>query len=668
MLPRIIKFILFLFCVQSLTSFGSENKPYIFRIDSLNKTVELNRYWRYHAGDNPAWADPTFDDSEWDTLSTRLNLAELEEGVFGGFGWFRLHLVIDSSLRNRSFALLIDQQGASEIYLNGMLLDSIGTLGADGREERASNPKNIPTLISFNDSIKYVLAVRYSNLDAYSRLKNYREANAGFRINIRDHKFAMQSILGEVYGTYLVLVLFSVFLVLGLVHFLLFIFYRKQKSNLYYSIFMILFSGLTYVVFLTNGITENPPFVDKASFIMSIGFPLFFVPLAGMIYNLFMVKMPRIFWFTIGLAGILSLMYYLDVGIIGFLYIGFVLLLWFEVTRVVIRAMIKKTDGAWIIGIGVLFFILFFTVIMVYIIRYGNITLSDQSVSTLIFGLLTISAILSIPFSMSVYLARDFARTNINLEKQLEQVKILSAKTLEQEREKKHILEGQKEKLEILVTERTKELAAEKEKTEELLLNTLPLKVVNELKQNGKSEPESFEDVTVYFSDIVGFTSISSKLDPKVLIGELNEIFTGFDDIMEKHECERIKTIGDAYLAVSGMPERNKNHAENMVNAAMEIRQFLAERNKSSNINWQVRIGIHTGKVVGGIVGVKKYIYDVFGDAINTTSRMESNSEPNQINVSETTYLLLKGKFKFFARKPMEIKGKGEMRMYFLEG
>jgi len=186
---------------------------------------------------------------------------------------------------------------------------------------------------------------------------------------------------------------------------------------------------------------------------------------------------------------------------------------------------------------------------------------------------------------MSIFLARDFATTSKNLEKQLQSVKILSAKTIEQEKEKQRILENQKEKLEVMVDERTKELAAEKEKTEELLLNTLPLKVVNELKENGKSEPESFDDVTVYFSDIVGFTNISSTLEPKALIGELNEIFTVFDDIMEKHHCERIKTIGDAYLAVSGMPLKNADHAENMVNASIEIKNYLEDRNNSSKVN-----------------------------------------------------------------------------------
>ncbi|MEZ5148255.1 MAG: adenylate/guanylate cyclase domain-containing protein [Bacteroidales bacterium] len=367
------------------------------------------------------------------------------------------------------------------------------------------------------------------------------------------------------------------------------------------------------------------------------------------------------------MAVIISLLYYFNFEYIAVLYIAFVFLIWIELTRVIIRAMIKKYDGAWIIGVGVLFFILFFAIVLIYVIRYGDLSVNGESTFAMFFAFALLLAVLSIPISMSVYLARDFAKTNVNLSKQLEQVKILSAKTLEQEREKKRILEGQKEKLEILVKERTKELAAEKEKSEELLLNTLPVKVVNELKENGKSEPESFEDVTVYFSDIVGFTSISSQLEPKLLIGELNDIFTAFDDIMEKNQCERIKTIGDAYLAVSGMPVRNEQHAENMVNAALEIRKYLEERNKNSEINWQIRIGIHSGKVVGGIVGVKKYIYDVFGDTINTTSRMESNSEPMRINVSETTFTLLKDKFTFTPRQPMEIKGKRRMQMYFLE-
>jgi ligand-binding sensor domain-containing protein/class 3 adenylate cyclase len=221
--------------------------------------------------------------------------------------------------------------------------------------------------------------------------------------------------------------------------------------------------------------------------------------------------------------------------------------------------------------------------------------------------------------------------------------------------------------LEEKVRERTAEVVKEKEKSEALLLNTLPVKVVNDLKQYGKTEPESFENVTIYFSDICTFTDISAQLDPKVTISELNDLFTAFDDIMIRHHCERIKTIGDAYMAVCGLPEKDENHALNITRAALEIRKYLEERAKTHEIKWRVRIGLNSGKVTGGIVGVRKYLYDIFGDAVNTASRMESNSEPMRINCSETTYNILKDKFRFIEREASNVKGKGTMKMYFIE-
>jgi len=237
-----------------------------------------------------------------------------------------------------------------------------------------------------------------------------------------------------------------------------------------------------------------------------------------------------------------------------------------------------------------------------------------------------------------------------------------------------HRLRLQKERLEEIVRQRTAQIREqkeiieqEKEKSDKLLLNILPAKVAEDLKHTGKTEPESFDEVTVYFSDVVGFTNMSTKLEPKFLIDELNDIFTAFDNIMEKHSCERIKTIGDAYLAVCGMPVRNPDHTTNIIDAAIEIRDYLVERNKNSDLEWKIRIGIHTGKLVGGVVGIKKYIYDVFGDTINTSSRMESNSEPMRINISETTYELVKNKYKIIKRAPLHVKGKGKMNMYFVE-
>ncbi len=206
----------------------------------------------------------------------------------------------------------------------------------------------------------------------------------------------------------------------------------------------------------------------------------------------------------------------------------------------------------------------------------------------------------------------------------------------------------------------------ERDKSEKLLLNVLPARVASDLKEHGKAEPEVFENVSVFFSDIVGFTDQSSRINPAKLISELNRLFTVFDEIMEENQCERIKTIGDAYLAVCGMPVPNENHAKHMINSAIEIRDYLSNL-EDDKMQWKIRIGIHSGSVVGGIVGVKKYIYDVFGDTINTASRMESNSEPMHINISETTYKLTRNDYDFVERESTEVKGKGKMAMYFVE-
>jgi len=223
------------------------------------------------------------------------------------------------------------------------------------------------------------------------------------------------------------------------------------------------------------------------------------------------------------------------------------------------------------------------------------------------------------------------------------------------------------EQLEHIVEERTREIKLEKEKSDRLLLNILPKKVADDLKEHGSSEPQSFDNVSVFFSDVVGFTTLSSGLEAKYLIKELSDIFTHFDRITDRYSCQRIKTIGDAYLCVSGMPEANPLHAQNLVNAALDIIDYLEHRNKSSTIQWRIRVGIHSGTVVGGIVGTQKYLYDVFGDTINTASRMESNSDPMRINISESTWELVKNDFKLTSRGEFEVKGKGVMHMYFVD-
>jgi len=639
----------------------------VISIDSIPAILELDSGWVYQKGDNPAYAGYYYDDNEWDTLSTRLNLSRLNKSIFEDVGWFRLHLEIDSALFNQAYTITMDQQGASEIYLNGKRIETIGSSENDSMPEKRFNPRMMPMLFQVAAQKNQVIAVKYAHDKAWKFSRRYHHQEMGFHLAIKPLRIAVQEVEYFIISNYILLALTMIFLILGFVHILIFLFYRKKIANLYYGIFMLIFSSIVYVAKMELAITVNPDIYIKARFFTSLGLPLFFITLVAFVYAVFYSKTPRFFWVVSGIGFLLMIGYLFEFPIHGYLLFGYAVIVPLEVIRVIIGAILKRREGAWIIGLGVILFILFLLITLLIAVLKGNIVLNSNDPFQFLILILILLAILSIPLSMSIYLARDIARTNLNLEEQLRQVQFLSAKTLEQEREKKRILEGQKVMLEQQVEERTRELQLEKEKTEVLLLNTLPLKVVNDLKENGKTEPESFDEVTVFFSDIVGFTNLSARLSPDILIKELNLMFTAFDDIMVKNNCERIKTIGDAYLAVCGMPEKNENHAQNMIQAAIEIRNFLENRNSLSDVKWKIRIGIHSGRVIGGIVGIRKYIYDVFGDTINTTSRMETHSKPMEINVSETTYQLVKDQFKFRPREPMEIKGKGKMKMYFLK-
>lgn len=219
-----------------------------------------------------------------------------------------------------------------------------------------------------------------------------------------------------------------------------------------------------------------------------------------------------------------------------------------------------------------------------------------------------------------------------------------------------------------LIQKQSQEIEKAYKKNEELLRNILPQRVMEELIENGSTTPQTFQNVTIMFVDFVNFTKMEVSREPSMLFAELNDIYTHFDDFSTKHQCERIKTIGDSYLAVCGLPDSNPNHAENVARLAKEILTYLTDRNAKQPIKWHCRIGIHTGSVIGGVVGIKKYIYDVFGDAINTASRMQAYSEPMKINVSsETQKLISPYEFKIISRGKQDVKGKGEMEMFFLE-
>ncbi len=210
-----------------------------------------------------------------------------------------------------------------------------------------------------------------------------------------------------------------------------------------------------------------------------------------------------------------------------------------------------------------------------------------------------------------------------------------------------------------------------KKLSDELLLNILPYSIAEELKSKGNAESKLIDEVTVLFTDFKGFTQLSEQFTPQELVAEINECFSAFDQIMIRHNVEKIKTIGDAYMAAGGLPTSNKTHAEDVIRAALEIQHYMAEykkaREDAGKLFFEIRIGVHSGPVVAGIVGIKKFAYDIWGDTVNTASRMESSGEVGKVNVSESTYTLTQDKFNFTYRGKVAAKGKGEISMYFVE-
>lgn len=216
------------------------------------------------------------------------------------------------------------------------------------------------------------------------------------------------------------------------------------------------------------------------------------------------------------------------------------------------------------------------------------------------------------------------------------------------------------------------ELSIAHERSDQLLLNILPEEVANELKEKGQSDAQVYDLATIMFSDFIDFTKEVAELSSETLLEELNFYFRAFDETIDKYKVEKIKTIGDSYMAVGGLPVPFADSVKNTVLAALEMQKVVAERyikrKLESKPAFKMRIGVHTGPIVAGIVGVKKFQYDVWGDAVNTASRLENTSEGGKVNISQTTYDIIKSDpaFAFEARGPIAVKGKGALEMYFV--
>ncbi len=224
-------------------------------------------------------------------------------------------------------------------------------------------------------------------------------------------------------------------------------------------------------------------------------------------------------------------------------------------------------------------------------------------------------------------------------------------------------LENMIDSYSTMVERNTRELEREKERVERLLLNLMPRSVYEEFKTFGVVTPQLYSDVSVVMLDFVDFTDFASRTDPTITLGELNDIFTAFDRIVEQYGCERIKTIGDAYLAVSGMPEQTPDHATAVAHCAVRFLRYLERRNESHPHKWRARIGLGSGAAVGSVVGIQKYVYDVFGPAVNMAARLQVFANPMKIVAPEEMKFALIDEFQITDVGPTDIKGIGEMNL-----
>ena len=270
--------------------------------------------------------------------------------------------------------------------------------------------------------------------------------------------------------------------------------------------------------------------------------------------------------------------------------------------------------------------------------------------------------------SIGTFCTMDFEAREISLSQQ-EAMRRLSNQVITQLELRRTIIE-----MNDAINSRDKmhtDLLAEKKRSDELLLNILPSKIATELKETEKVEPRFYKAASIMFSDFSGFTKLSEQMEPKSLIELLNQYFCVFDNIVLNHRLEKLKTIGDAYMCVSGLPAESRGHAIRICLAALEIQNYMertnAQREKMRMPRWDMRIGIHTGPVIAGVVGEQKFTYDIWGDSVNTAALMEQNSEPGKINISSTTYQHVNEAFEIVERGEITSGKKGKLPMYFIK-
>lgn len=686
-------FYLFLTLIPFITFSQTTDSLKLYTNEILSKkdtTFLFFDGWKFKTGDNVSWKNTTINDADWLTIKTDAEQKIVKQTIkFDKIGWFRNSFEVDSTLVNIPLSINISlYNGAYSIYLDGELLNTFGEFSTKEKESvtfLSINELN-PTYTSFifKKPGKHTFAIKYENTEV--KTVDYF-FNLRFKITKTENVIIQQNEKNNITAVFTIIS--AVFITLSVFHLILFLFYREFKPNLYFSLFSFSMGGLFIVISYFIMITSNTGEEIAGKFVIFLT-ALSAFALSGLVNTLFTKQKLRFKIFSIILLIVLlTLPFYITISEIAVPFLF--LFACIESTILLIKAIVKKVKGARILASGILltvFFIIVIAIIFIIFSNNGNLKLTsgqDETATILIsiaFIGLTLS-VFSIPFSMSAYLAWYFSYINEENENKLTEVKNLTEENLTKEKEKQLLIENINSELETQVENRKKEveiqkteiqlqnktLEIERQKYEELLLNILPEEVATELKEKGKTQSKFFDNVTILFTDFKDFTKLSEKVSSTELIEELNYCFKEFDKIISKYGIEKIKTIGDAYMAVSGLPIKDEKHAIKMVYAALEIRDFIEEykqkRMSEGKEYFEMRIGINSGEVVAGIVGIKKFAYDVWGTAVNIASEMEVNGSIGKVNISENTFKLVKNNFSTELRHE-KLEG-FQQNMYFAE-
>jgi adenylate cyclase len=583
---------------------------------------------------------------------------------------------VDTPVLNKLLSLRYTVKGSVKTILNGTTIISTGAFQKSGKANG----------LMVDEYMDIVFTERLQSMEI--TYLPYKANEFLFGISLYDKKLADEEVKEIVTDTNDSFSKGFYYLSFCIVFLILFFFLKERKEYLYFSMFC-LFAALSL---LWSQLQTD--FLDKLEFFFTVFsfefLSIFFckvlenkdkskIPLVAMLVILLISFLPIVRYSTQTFYGSSANWILFTIKIVFFLYV------WTSVLYYLVRGFGQKRWEARVILIVCFVPIVIFTLLLIGIVfvfavdakkGFSNIFLP------MLLEYLSTSIVYIYPLAAVFILGRRNGMNQRKLVAQVKSIQMLSDENLAKEKEKQELLERQKESLEKEVALRTQEVVAqkeeiekqhgelkiEKEKSDDLLYNILPEEVANELKINGTTTARHYSNVTVLFTDFVNFTKAGEHMSAQGLIDELHACFKMFDEITSKYGIEKIKTIGDAYLAVCGLPTSDPNHAANVVLAATEINDFMQDRlaKFGSERTFAVRIGIHSGSVVAGIVGVKKFAYDIWGDTVNTAARMEQHGEAGRINISETTYNLVMDKFSCEYRGELEVKGKGVMKMYFV--